>query len=348
LLIAVYAVTALVSVAFSYVSLFTWFSAQERPAVIERRLYDHLGDAAGKAQATLAAAIAEQQKHLLALEELTTAEKQHGYVSRAADADPYLQRVRDAVAREGQTFADNYREGSGAGVRYTAFDRYTRLAQQSLQRLEQAQRGLAEFKAQTRPLDPTEQQLRHFRRAYDAIPWTDAEEALHAARFERPAPPAYTDFVDRTASGQEDLLVAFQELLTAPTGRHVFALLLAAFIDLVVFLLAYASGPHLLGTPEQRWVAAGAALDALDNQVFVRNFLAKVSPGLRGMARVEASALTAGERQLCLLLGAKRLATTTEEDGRLVYLLDPGIHEHLVESLSAPGLPLRASAPQQA
>jgi len=116
----------------------------------------------------------------------------------------------------------------------------------------------------------------------------------------------------------------------------------------VVFLLAYASGPHLLGSPEQRWIAAGAAVDALDDQVFVRNFLTKVSPGLRGMARVEAAALSAGERQLCLLLDAKRLATTLEEDGHLVYLLDPGIHEQLVESLSAPDLPLRASAPQQA
>src|SRR3954470_14977630 len=35
LLRAVYAITALVSIAFSYVSLYTWFSARERPATIE-------------------------------------------------------------------------------------------------------------------------------------------------------------------------------------------------------------------------------------------------------------------------------------------------------------------------
>src|SRR5690242_17913235 len=40
LLIAVYIVTAIVSIAFSYTSLYTWFSARERPATIERRLYD--------------------------------------------------------------------------------------------------------------------------------------------------------------------------------------------------------------------------------------------------------------------------------------------------------------------
>ncbi len=40
LLVAVYAVTAAVSIAFSYVSLHTWFASRERPATIERALYD--------------------------------------------------------------------------------------------------------------------------------------------------------------------------------------------------------------------------------------------------------------------------------------------------------------------
>src|SRR6185436_14004404 len=50
LLIAVYAITAVVSVTFSYVSLFTWFSARERPATIERRLYFAVNEATGKSQ----------------------------------------------------------------------------------------------------------------------------------------------------------------------------------------------------------------------------------------------------------------------------------------------------------
>src|SRR5260221_8436589 len=44
LLICVYAVTAAVSIAFSYVSLHTWFASRERPATIERALYDELND----------------------------------------------------------------------------------------------------------------------------------------------------------------------------------------------------------------------------------------------------------------------------------------------------------------
>jgi hypothetical protein len=93
LLGAVYAITATVSIAFSYVSLYTWFSARERPAAVERKLYDELSISVGKTQELLAAATAEAQKHELALDEMTSAEKSVGFISRAQDADPYLARV---------------------------------------------------------------------------------------------------------------------------------------------------------------------------------------------------------------------------------------------------------------
>ena len=51
LLIAVYSITAAVSIAFSYVSLHTWFAARRRvPATIERKLYDELNAAAGRSR----------------------------------------------------------------------------------------------------------------------------------------------------------------------------------------------------------------------------------------------------------------------------------------------------------
>ena len=343
LLIAVYVITAVVSIAFSYVSLYTWFSARERPMTIERKLYDELNSDAGKTDAVLSAAIAEQQKHVLALDELTDAEKTHGYISRAQDADPYLANIREAVAKEAATYRQGYKEGTGEGVRYTAFDRYREMAEQSLGQMKTAEKGITDFRAQAKPLDPTEKQLRDFHRVYDGIPWRGVESALHQEHFERPAIPAYSEFVDRTSGGQEDLLTAFSELFTAPTGRHIFSLLLAAFIDIIVFLLAYASGPYFFGTPEQRWVAAGASLDALDNQVFVRNFLSKLMPGMRGMAKIDSVDLSPGEQQLCLILAAKGLAIAHEEDGRTFYLLDQGIHERMLETLSDAGFQLRAS-----
>jgi hypothetical protein len=186
--------------------------------------------------------------------------------------------------------------------------------------------------------------LRGFRQVYDAVPWGDVTDALHGEKVERPPVPNYSEFVDHTVTGQEDLLVAFQGLLTAPTARHVFSFALAAFIDIIVFLLAFASGPHFFGSSEQRWLAASAALEGLDEQIFVRDFLHKLTPTVRGMARVESSGLSGGEQQLCLLLISKRLAILQEDDGKQFYLLDQSIQELLLESLTTRGLPLRASA----
>ncbi len=344
LLIGVYIVTAIVSIAFSYTSLYTWFSARERPATIERKLYDALNLSAGQTSKLLTSAIDEQQKHVLALQEVTEAEKTHGLISRAQDADPYLANIRAAVAREAETYADNYKEGAGAGVRYSAFDRYTKLAQQSLARIQHSQTELGGFVSNTKPLDSSEKQLQAFRQVYDNVPWNDMEQVLHSGQIAKATMPPYSDYIDRTVSGQEDLLVAFEELFTAPTARHVFALTLAAFIDVVVFLLAFATGPYFFGSMEHRWISAGAALEGLDHQIFTRDFLRKLTPGPRGMARVEASALTPGEQQLCLLWAAKKLAVVVEEDGHQYYLLEQGIHEQLLESLASQQFPLRASA----
>ncbi len=345
LLIAVYVVTAVVSIAFSYGSLYTWFSARERPAAIERKLYDALNSASGQSQELLASAISEGQKHVLALDEMTQAEKSHGYISRAQDADPYLAKIREAVAREAQTYSTNYQEGAGPGLRYTAFDRYAKLARQSVQRMQDSQRALADFRNGLKPLDSTEVQLRGFRQVFDSIPWQEAKEVAHQNKFELPAVPTYESFVDRSATGQEDLLIAFSDLFTAPTSRHIFAFALAAFIDIVVFLLAFASGPYFFGAPEERWFAAGAALDSADGQIFVRNLLRKLTPSSQGMARVDTAGLSPGEQQLCLLLVSKGLAAQVHEEGKTYYLLDQQIHEQMVDLLANRGLSLRASSP---
>jgi hypothetical protein len=344
LLGVVYAITATVSIAFSYVSLYTWFSARERPVAIERKLYDQLNTSLGKTQQLVSAAAAEAQKHVLALSEMEAAEKSVGFISRAQDADPYLAGVREAVAKEAQTYSAAYPEGVGSGLRYTAFERYTQLARQSADRLQAAQRAITDFRERLKPLDPTENQLRSFRQLYDGLPWNDVTDALHSGKVDRPEVPAYEDFVDRSISGQEDLLIAFKELFTAPTARHVFSFALAAFIDIIVFLLAFASGPYFFGSSEQNWVAASAALDGLDEQIFVRDLLSKVTPTWRGMAQIDAEKLSNGEQQLCLVLVSKSLAVVHEEDGKRFYLLDRTIHELLLESLAARGLPLRASA----
>jgi len=343
-LVAVYAATATVSIAFSYVALHTWFASRERPAHVRRSLYDALGSAAGRARELLAEAVAEGEKHVLALEEMTAAEKAHGYVSRAQDADPYLARVREAVAREATSYSSAYPEGTGPGLRYTAFDRHAALARQTVARLRRSEQALVAFRSGLEPHDPTAEQLRAFREVYDAIPWSEVSDTLHAG-IRRPEVPEYSGYVDRSATAQEDLVVAFAELLSAPSSRHVVAFALAAFIDLVVFLLAWASGPYVLGAPEERWLRAGAALDAADEQVFARELLRKLEPGRRGLGRLDPLVLSPGERQLVLLLETRGLAVSVEEDDRRFYLLDASVHQRLAESLADRRLPLLASAP---
>jgi hypothetical protein len=343
LLIAVYAITAVVSISFSYVSLYTWFSARERPATIERGLYDRLSTAATQTGETLQAAIGEGKRHVLALQEMTDAEKAHGYISRAQDADPYLASIREAVAKEAQSYSSGYKEGSGLGLRYTAFDRYEKLTRESLAQIEQAQGAMAAFRTTTRPTDPSDKQLKSFREAYDQIPWAEVEKTIHGGKLARPELPSYADNVDKTASQQEDLMVAFTELFTNPGGRHIFSLALAAFIDIVVFLLAYSSGPYFFGAPEQRWCEAGAALDAAQSPIFVRSFLNKLRPGRQGMPRVDSEDLTSGEQQLCMMLVSKGMAATVEESGKSYYLLDSATHESLLDTMASGNFTLKAT-----
>jgi hypothetical protein len=146
LLVAVYAVTAAVSIAFSYVSLHTWFASKERPATIERALYDELVATAGKSQELLTAAIAEGQRHVLSLEEMTAAEKAHGYISKAIDQDPYLSRVREAVAREPRATGPPIprARARGSATRPSTAREHR---PSDGDRLQQAQRAVADFQA---------------------------------------------------------------------------------------------------------------------------------------------------------------------------------------------------------
>ena len=343
LLIAVYAVTACVSIAFSYVSLYTWFAERERPAEIQRGLYDKISTATGAAGEILAGAAGEARRHVAALTEMAEAEKSVGHISRAQDADPYLAGVREAVSQEARTYGASYQEGAGKGLRYTAFERYAKLTKQSLDQIEASQKALASFRTELRPTQSSEEQLRAFRQVYDRIPWAEAERQLHSGPLKRPQVPDYASNLDKTSGGQEDLLLAFAAL-GSPSGRHIFALLLAAFIDVIIFLIAYASGPYVGGSSEHRLLGAAATVESLDGQVFVRDFLRKLEPEPSGMLRVAASALNAGERQLCTIFVAHGQAVISEEAGRTYFVLEPATHESLLDQLAAPNARMRMDA----
>lgn len=345
LLVAVYVITSVVSVAFSYVSLHTWFSSRQRPAVVRRQLYDALVDAAGRSQVLLAAAVAEGQRHVVALDQMSATERAHGYVSRSGDMDPWLATVRGSVADEAGGLGTPYPEGAGSGLRHAAFERHARIARQTVARLERARETFAELGASLGPLQPADAQLRAFRGVFDAVPWSEVRDTLHSGPLALPEVPTYSAFVDHTASSQEDLLIAFHELVSAPTARHATALALATFIDVVIFLVAWTSGPFFFGSPEQRWLAAGAALDGKDTLAFARELVSRLGPGPGGAACVEASTLSPGEQQVCMVMATNGLAAVMDEGERSLYLVDPRLHERLVETLAERPLALRAAVP---
>ncbi len=343
LLTAVYMMTATVSIVFSYVSLHTWFNERERPALMRRALFDDLNTVAGASERMLAEAAAKGRGYAVALEEMTEAEKSRGGISRGKDADPYLDRIREAVAVEAKSYDPGYREGAGGGVRYTAFERYTRLTRQAVAEVERGIESLRQSRAVLRPDMPAEEQYRRFRQDFDSLPWGQAQSLTPGAEAKRPVLPAYAGYVESAGSGQENLMRALEELAGAPTSRNVFSLLLAAFIDIVVFLLAWSSGPYFHGDAEDRWMSAGAALDSAGDQVFARDLLRKFRPGRMGMPRVDAESLSSGEQQYCLLLVNKGMVAAQEEDGRTYYLFDGAAHERLVETLASPGVAMRAA-----
>ena len=81
----------------------------------------------------------------------------------------------------------------------------------------------------------------------------------------------------------------------------------------------------------------------MDGQIFVRDFLRKWTHGARGVARVDAASLSPGEQQFCLMLTAKGKAVAETEEGRVFYLLDPEVHEQLLDAIASQGFRLRAS-----
>lgn len=341
-LMTVYAITAVVSIGFSYVSLYRWFSERERPAQVRRQVYDQLLESARVAEQNLASGLAEARRHASALDEMSASEGKFGHISRGADADPYLDGIRQAVAREAQAAGGAYREGSGEGVRYTAFARYARLSNESVRALESSLGAVATWREAAKPTDPVDKQLRTFRAAFDPIPWTTVSEALHGKALTTPETPSVASAVDQTSGGQEELLLAFTELLSAPTPRHVFSFALATFLDVIIFLVAFASGPQLAGAAEQRFADGAANMASMNRQVFLHGLLNKVTAAPGGLARLRDRELTAQEMQYLLLLTAEGRAEQSEDDAGIYWLLGQEAHAAMVDSLSVAQLPLQA------
>ena len=103
---------------------------------------------------------------------MTQSEKVHGHIFRAADTDPYRNKIWESVAREA------YRERTGTGVRDTAFERHSRLARESQQMIDGSRAAIANWRSSTKTDEPADTQLRTFHAAFDSVPWSEATDTL--------------------------------------------------------------------------------------------------------------------------------------------------------------------------
>ena len=272
-------------------------------------LYDELDAAAGRSQELLTAAIAEGQKHVLALEEMTAAEKAHGYISRAAGPGPVPRaRPRGGGAR-GRELRRRLPRGPGPGPALHGL----RPARRARPADGRAPPGVAAG-ARGVPRGPQAARLDRgsscaaFRQVFDGVPWSDVRETLHA-EVEVPAVPAYSDFVDRAASGQEDLVIAFTELFTGP-DQPARARLHARRLHRPDRVPARVRLRPVLLRRARSALGRGRGRARRGRRAGVRARPAAQGRG-RAAGRCRAwsrQALSPGERQLCLVLASRGLA----------------------------------------
>ncbi len=82
--------------------------------------------------------------------------------------------------------------------------------------LETARQNLQRAKSELRPSTGTELQLRQFRQAYDAVPWSSMEQMLGLANIERAALAAYARYVEALATCHKNVHQAAGPSLRPP------------------------------------------------------------------------------------------------------------------------------------
>ena len=84
-------------------------------------------------------------------------------------------------------------------------------------------------------------------------------------------------------------------------------------------------------------------MEGIDDPVFLRSLLRKVTVGPEGTARLDSAILTPGELQLCMMLAGQGMAAAMETQGGVAYLIEPRAFESLVETMANEGIQWKAT-----
>ncbi|MCP3964302.1 MAG: hypothetical protein GY719_41270 [bacterium] len=249
---ALYIVTMLFSVTFSYVTLQSEFTKEIRPAEAQRRLFDATRERLTEAVQAVNAGVQQSAEVQLRLASWLDLEKRNGWATRTCEEEEhcYLQGVCDRILRRigrwEQESGQPYRQGPGEQLIFGTLQTELRTAEQLGDRLTAYRDVLTNGNGVLDDGLDNRERLRRLDGVLNQVPQGDLE-AVTCSAATLPAALAYGDHARDGAMDGEEPVYAFQDLMTIFESERelaredyptVFALALAFFIDLFVLVVA--------------------------------------------------------------------------------------------------------------
>ena len=272
---ALYLLTMLFSVTFSYVTLQSELTAEIRPAEAQRRLFDtarsHLADTARR----MNEGVRTSSELRLRLGSWLDMEQKNGWATSTCEEEDhcYMSGVCDRISRRIERWEKEtgrqYREGPGEKMIYGTLETELRSLEQVEASLRAYQKDLTENPAVLEDGLDNRERLRRLDELANRAPVGELESVICEAAA-LPALPSYLDHARDRASGEEQPTYAFQDLMTIldseePLRREdyptLFALALALFIDLFVLAVAFGASTLREAHPlmARRWSSLDGA-----------------------------------------------------------------------------------------
>lgn len=252
LMIALYLITMIFSVTFSYVFLQSELVEKVKPVEAQRKLFDDIRDKTTSFGNILNEGINEGQFLSTKLQMWLEAEEEKGWATKTCEEEThcYLQdvcsRVRGKIELWEEKFGRPYREGPGRELIHESLDEEHQTAVQIHNRLQDFRDNTWSQSDILAEGLSNRDRLTRFDQLIAGIPKRDLEAVL-CREVILPISPQYEDYARDSALREEKQLYAFNDLMDIMSGGRgikrsdyptIFALGLAIFIDLFVLIVA--------------------------------------------------------------------------------------------------------------
>ncbi len=252
LMIALYLVTMIFSVTFSYVFLQSELVEKVKPVEAQRKLFDDIRDKVTSFGNILHEGVNEGEFLSTKLRMWLDAEEEKGWATKTCEEEThcYLQdvcsRVRGKIELWEKKFGRPYREGPGRELIHGSLNEEHKAVVQIHNRLQEFRDNIWSQSDILSEGLSNRDRLTKLDQLIASIPKKDLKAVL-CREVLLPASPQYEDFARDSALREEKQLYAFNDLMDILSGGRgvrrsdyptIFALGLAIFIDLFVLLVA--------------------------------------------------------------------------------------------------------------